>query len=320
MKIKLILLITLMISATSCIALREDVDVAKSQLQADMTVKDKMLEERITKLVAEEIAKISQKLAEFESTQQKEKQVQTNKIDLSFNTMDELRETIKELNNRIDSVDMTAQKNTAFAERLDTIDRQLAVYEEQLRQMKQEISTQIEDLRPVENLTISPDGKTIKLPDNLEKSYKQLVDFTQSGTSGDVARRGWALFAQKWPNDHKCDVAYWNAESYYLEKNYNKAVELFYPIEKSFPGCVKIESSYLKIAFSLVYTDRAELAQSVVTSMKSQFPKSAFPDKLKELEKLIDEKLPKKKAPAAKQPSKAPAKQPAKQNQSKKTK
>ncbi|MBR6244479.1 hypothetical protein IKR20_02765 [bacterium] len=319
MKIKLIVLITLMISATSCIALREDVDVAKSQLQADMTVKDKLLEEKITKIVAEEIDKISRKLAEFESSQQKDKQAQTNKIDLSFSTMDELRETIKELNNRIDNVDMTAQKNTAFAERLDTIDRQLAVYEEQLRQMKQEISTQIDEIRPVENLTISPDGKVIKLPENVEKSYKQLVDFTQSATSGDIARRGWALFAQKWPNDHKCDVAYWNAESYFLEKNYNTAVELFYPIEKSFPGCVKIESSYLKIAFSLAYTDRAELAQSVVTSMKSQFPKSAFPDKLKELEKLIEGKLPKKKAPAA-QPSKKPAKQPAKQNPSKKTK
>ena len=110
----------LFLTLNSCIAMKNDVDMAKTELRAETTAKMKILEENVTKNVTlslkEEVAKLNARLDEIEKTQQTEKQMQKNKIDLSFNNLEELRETIKELNHRIDNVDMTAQKNSLFSE------------------------------------------------------------------------------------------------------------------------------------------------------------------------------------------------------------
>ena len=100
---KKILFITLFpvlfLTLNSCIAMKNDVDMAKSELRAETTAKMKILEENVAKSVQDEIAKLNARLDEIEKSQQAEKQMQKNKIDLSFNNLEELRETIKELNN-----------------------------------------------------------------------------------------------------------------------------------------------------------------------------------------------------------------------------
>ena|GEM_PF-757259 len=303
-------------SLNSCIAMKNDVDMAKTELRAETTAKMKILEENVTKNVTqslkEEVAKLNARLDEIEKTQQTEKQMQKNKIDLSFNNLEELRETIKELNKRIDNVDMTAQKNSLFSEQISALEKKIAENETELAQLKENMNSQIENLKPVDKFTVTKEG-AVRLPENSEKSYNQLVEYTKSGNCDPmIARKAWETFADKWPETRKCDVTFWTGETYYMEKSYNKAIETLQPIEKTYPGCAKIERSYLHIAFSLFYIGKVEVANAILESMKEKFPKPAFPDEVKELEKLIRSKMPKKAAPAKTQ-TKQPAKQPAKQ-------
>ena len=302
-------------SLNSCIAMKNDVDMAKSELRAETTAKMKILEENVAKSVQDEITKLNARLDEIEKSQQTEKQMQKNKIDLSFNNLEELRATIKELNQRIDNVDMTAQKNSLFSEQISAIEKKIAENEAELAQLKENMNSQLENLKPVDKFTVTKEG-AVRLPENSEKSYNQLVEYTKSENCDPaIARKAWETYADKWSESRKCDVAFWIGETYYMEKSYNKAIETLQPIEKTYPGCPKIERSYLHIAFSLFHTGKVEVANAIFESMKEKFPQSAFPDEVKELEKLINSKMPKKAAPAKKtEPAKkAPAKQPAKQ-------
>ena len=297
-------------SLNSCIAMKDDVDMAKSELRAETTAKMKILEENVAKSVKDEIAKLNARLDEIEKSQQAEKQMQKNKIDLSFNNLEELRETIKELNNRIDSVDLTAQKSTVIAEQLASVEKKIAEDETELAKLKEEINAQIEGLKPVDKFTVTKEG-LVRLPESSERSYNQLVEYTKSENCDPaIARKAWETFSDKWPETRKCDVAFWTGETYYMEKSYNKAIETLQPIEKTYPGCAKIERSYLHIAFSLFHIGKVEVANAILESMKEKFPQPAFPDEVRELEKLINSKMPKKAAPAK---TKASAKQPAKQ-------
>lgn len=302
----------LFLTLNSCIAMKDDVDMAKSELRAETTAKMKILEENVAKSVQDEIAKLNARLDEIEKAQQTDKQMQKNKIDLSFNNLEELRETIKELNNRIDSVDLTAQKSTVIAEQLASVEKKIAEDEQELAKLKEEINSQIEGLKPVDKFTVTKEG-VIKLPESSEKSYNQLVEYTKSENCDPaIARKAWEAFADKWPETRKCDAAFWTGETYYMEKSYNKAIETLQPIEKTYPGCPKIERSYLHIAFSLFHIGKVEVANAILESMKQKFPQPAFPDEVKELEKLIESKMPKKAAPAKKAPAKQQTKTPAK--------
>ena len=316
---KKILFITLFsalfLTLNSCIAMKNDVDMAKSELRAETTAKMKILEENVTKNVTqslkEEVEKLNARLDEIEKTQQTDKQMQKNKIDLSFNNLEELRETIKELNNRIDSVDLTAQKSNLVQEQLTALEKKIAENEAELAQLKENINSQIEGLKPVDKFTVTKEG-AIRLPESESKSYNQLVEYTKSENCDPaIARKAWEAYAEKWSESRKCDVTFWTGETYYMEKSYNKAIETLQPIEKTYPGCPKIERSYLHIAFSLFHIGKVEVANAIFESMKEKFPQSAFPDEVKELEKLINSKMPKKAAPAKKaEPAKkAPAKQ-----------
>lgn len=305
----------LFFSLNSCIAMKNDVDMAKTELRAETTAKMKILEENVTKNVTQtlkdEVAKLNARLDEIEKSQQTEKQMQKNKIDLSFNNLEELRETIKELNHRIDNVDMTAQKNSLFSEQINALEKKIAENEQELAQLKENMNSQLENLKPVDKFTVTKEG-AVRLPENSEKSYNQLVEYTKSENCDPaIARKAWETFADKWPETRKCDVTFWTGETYYMEKSYNKAIETLQPIEKTYPGCPKIERSYLHIAFSLFHIGKVEVANAILESMKEKFPQPAFPDEVKELEKLIRSKMPKKAAPAKKaEPAKkTPAKQ-----------
>ena len=303
-------------SLNSCIAMKNDVDMAKTELRAETTAKMKILEENVTKNVTQtlkdEVAKLNARLDEIEKTQQTEKQMQKNKIDLSFNNLEELRETIKELNQRIDNVDMMAQKNSLLSEQITALEKKIAENETELALLKENMNSQIENLKPVDKFTVTKEG-IVRLPESESKSYNQLVEYTKSENCDPaIARKAWETYSEKWSESRKCDVTFWIGETYYMEKSYNKAIETLQPIEKTYSGCPKIERSYLHIAFSLFHIGKVEVANAILESMKQKFPQPAFPDEVKELEKLINSKMPKKAAPAKKAPAKQQTKTPAK--------
>lgn len=280
-----LLCFVIMMSVTSCIALRKDVDTAKSEIKAENNAKIKVMEDYLKS----EITKINKRLDDIEKALQNEKSASDNKISLSFTTLDELKSTIKDLNSRIDMFDVSTQKGGVSSEKVLELEKRLVRFEEENEKLKKELAEQMEEMKPVENMTVTKTG-TVKLPESEEKSYNQLVDFTKSGTDGSVARKGWETYSQKFPKGRRCDVVYWTGESYFLEKSYNNAIQYFQRIEPEFENCAKLESSYIKTAFSLFYIGKHDVAQKVLEAVNIKFPKSAFPDQIKELTKLINDK------------------------------
>ena len=287
---RIIISFLIIISVTSCIALRKDVDTAKAEIKAENNAKFKVLEDQLKS----DIEKINKRLDEIEKTLKAEKSASDNKMSLSFTTLDELKSTIKDLNSRIDMFDVSAQKGGVSSEKVLELEKRLLKFEEENEKLKKDLATQMEEMKPVDNLTVTKSG-TVRLPDNEEKSYNQLVDFTKSATDGEVARKGWDAYSQKFPKGRRCDVVYWTGESYFLEKSYNNAIQLFQRIEPEFENCAKLESSYVKTAFSLFYIGKEDVAAKVLDAVNIKFPKSAFPDQIKELKKLISDKKSKSK-------------------------
>lgn len=289
--VRLICCFSIMIMFTSCIALRKDVDTAKAEMKAENNAKFKVLEDQLRT----DIEKINKRLDEIEKALKNEKNASDNKINLSFTTMDELKSTIRDLNSRIDMFDVSTQKGGVSSEKVLELEKRLAKFEEENEKLKKELSEQVEDLKPVENMTVTKTG-AVKLPESEEKSYNQLVDFTKSGTDGSVARKGWEVYSQKFPKGRRCDVVYWTGESYFLEKSYNNAIQYFQRIEPEFENCAKLESSYIKTAFSLFHTGKYDVAEKVLEAVNIKFPKSAFPDQIKELTKMINDRKGKSKS------------------------
>lgn len=283
---------------TACIATRSDIDVAKAELRAEANAKRQVLETKIMediKLINERLEKIEKKLA-------MNKEAQENKINLSFSTLDELKSTIKELNNRIDTVDVSSQKVDAdTAAAIKKISDQVEKISSQL----DSANKQAEENKPVENVTSDKKGN-IKLPNDHEKAFSQLVKLTQDNTLGEAAREGWKKFAEKWPKKNECEVAFYTAETYYNEKTFNTAIDHYRKIEKDFKDCEKLEMTYIRIAYSLYFVDKKDVSKKVLTALKLKYPKSQHTKQIKELENMLNpaDSKPAEKKPAEKKTKK----------------
>jgi len=277
---KLYVLLFIISVLPSCIALKKDLDIAKEEIRAESSAKRAVFEQSLKK----ELKVISKRLNKIEKKLALDKKKRENQISMSFSNIDELRSTIMEITNRIDTVDLNTHKNIADTKQLLTaMSEQMKIIAEEIESIKQDAI----DKKPVENVTVDKKSGKLKLPDDAEKAYRQLVDLTRSGTEGTIIREGWEKFEAKFKKSKKCDVTYWRAESYYMEKDYNSAIAEFRKIEKDFKKCSKLEASYLRIVYSLYYIEKKALAKKIYKVMKKKFPKTSFPKKVKVLKKLL---------------------------------
>jgi len=279
--LRLLVLTFFALTLSSCIALKKDVEVAKADIKAQHNAKMKVLED---KLVAE-VAKISKRLDEIEKTLKIDKKAQENKISLSFTTLDDLKATIRDINNRIDMVDVNAQKGNGVHEKIAELEKKIETYKTENEKLNTELATKLDDLKPVENFTVTNDGR-VRLPDDPKKTYKQLVKFTRSNTDGKIARKAWEMFSTKFEK-RKCDVVYWTGETYFMEKSYNTAIKYFSQIESKHSKCSKLEASYLRTAQCLYHAGKKDIAGRVLKVMKMKYPKTGFKKDIKALEKMI---------------------------------
>jgi TolA-binding protein len=282
--LKILVLMITMAALNSCIALRSDVDLATEQIRAEHNAKFKALADR----AKTEIDNISKRLDEIEKTLQIDKKAQENKINLSFSTLDDLKSTIREINNRIDMVDITAQKGGVVQNQIAELEKQIAHLKEENAKFRENMILQLDELKPVENLTVTPNG-VVRLPEDETKSYNQLVDITRAGSDMVIARRGWEIYSQKYPKSRRCDVVYWIGETYYIEKSYKRAIDYFGRIESEFPKCQKQEATYIRTAYSLFHIGQVDVASKVLDAMTALYPKPNFGGQMKELRKMIKE-------------------------------
>ncbi len=286
----LLLLFLIALSFPGCIALRDDVkrDIETAKVEVETTSDAKM--KAMKEDSAARMDSLEKRIASLETSLNKLGVKQSSQINLSFSNIDELKQTILELNRRIDQLDVAlkAQKNDTTI--LSAVNEKIAGLEEANKALSEEIAELKEAAKPVEHVTITKQG-TIRLPEKKGRAYKELVKLTRAikpkDGSAEIIRSGWKKFRNRWSDYRACDVTYWIGETYYLDGKYNLAVTAFKEIDAKFKSCKKREASYLRVAWSLYRLKRYKTARAIVEAMKSEFPKSSFPRDVKKLQSLL---------------------------------
>ncbi|HNT28060.1 MAG TPA: hypothetical protein PKH10_07775 [bacterium] len=274
-----ILLLCVMVSMGGCIAFKKDVDLAKAECLAENSAKQKVMEERLRA----DIAALTDRLRKVEEKLNLEKTVQENKINLSFSTLDELKGTIRDISNRIDAIDVGANRSTAdlaatvkrVAEQSDALAKEVAL-----------LKAEWEDQRPVEHVTIDKGGR-VRLPEDAERAFNELAKMSTDAALAVAVRDGWATYLRKFPGRHDCEAVFFTGETYVAEKSWNLAIEQFRRIDTDHKGCPKHELSYIRVAQALLVLNKKDYARKVVLGMREIFPTTEYPKQVAELEKKL---------------------------------
>lgn len=277
--LRISLLCLIMVSMSGCIAFKKDVDLAKAECVAENSAKQKVTEERLRV----DIAALADRLRKVEEKLNLEKTVQENKLNLSFSTLDELKATIRDISNRIDTIDVGANRSTAdlaatvkrVTEQSDTLAKEVAF-----------LKAEWEDQRPVEHVTIDKNGR-IRIPDDAERAFNELAKMSTDAALATAVRDGWAAYLRKFPGRHDCEAVFFSGETYVAEKSWNLAIEQFRRIDTDYKGCPKHELSYIRVAQALLALNKKDYAQKIVMGMREIFPTTEYPKQVTELEKKL---------------------------------
>ncbi len=116
------------------------------------------------------------------------------------------------------------------------------------------------------------------------KGYTDLSEGNYSGS-----REQFKLFLSKYPDSSKAnDAAYWIAESYYRQGEFEEAILEYQKFIDSYPKDDRVPLSYLKQGFSLVEIGREEEAKLFFQTLIDKYPQSeeakTAKEKIRELE------------------------------------
>ncbi|HOW51870.1 MAG TPA: hypothetical protein PLV42_07485 [bacterium] len=264
---------------TGCIALKQDVDVAKAECVAENVAKRKVLEEALRA----DLAAITERLRKIEDKLNIDKTAQENKMNLSFSTLDDLKNTIRDINSRIDSIDVGSNK--AAAELAPTVKRLTEQYDAMAKELAL-LRAGVEEQKPVDHVTIDKNG-TVRLPDAPEKAFAELQKMSTDAAIAPQVRDGWTRYIAKFPGRHDCEAVFYTGETFSAEKAWNSAIEQYRRIDTEYKGCVKHEISYLRIAAALISLGKKDYAKKVVLGMRDIFPTTEYPKMTAELEKKL---------------------------------
>lgn len=287
MKRVVIFLLFLTPLLTACLATQNDLKILRTEIEVERKAERKAFEEKLLSLIEKEVKFLTDRIAGIEKIMEDNEKIYANRIELLNSTVKEIQKTLTHMNERIDSVDVKTGKGSAiFTERMEKITEKLQEIDERSEEAKEKLKKELEELKPVEDVEFRDNGE-VRLPDNPEKSYRQLVSLTREKIDGKLLRKAWKKYREKFGKNRYCDTIYWTGESYYNDKKYNNAISSFRKVEKECPDSPKKEASMLRIAYSLYHIGKHELSSKVLDMMRDIFPEPSFPKQGAELRRLI---------------------------------
>lgn len=105
-------------------------------------------------------------------------------------------------------------------------------------------------------------------------SYERVLAlFRQGDLEG--ARRGFAAFLTEYPNsDLAPNARYWQGESYYGRKDFQKAIDAYDRVELDYPGSEKVPAAMLKKGYAYLALKDKKRASSTFKQVVTLYPKS----------------------------------------------
>jgi len=169
------------------------------------------------------------------------------------------------------------EKNRAQEDRARGLEEKIRVLEERLKGTEGKIDAvakkQVESEKPVTPpKEVAPEGKVPAT--GMGEIYKDAYDTYQKGDS-EGARRKFEAFLKQYPNTDLSDNAqFWIGETYYVKKDYEKAILEYEKVIVKYPEGDKVPAALLKqgLAF-LELGDRAN-ARNLLRRVIDRYPQS----------------------------------------------
>jgi tol-pal system protein YbgF len=206
--------------------------------------------------------------------------------------VDTLQRRQTQLQSTVDSLSVLVDEQTALlrnqrAERdvtVQDLQTQVAALQTDLDATKLALATLQDQLRygrvgPDSSVAVS-DAAGADPRDLYDAAYQDLT----RGNHG-LAIMGFEEILQLYPQSQLADNAqYWLGETYYVQKDYEKALEAFRKVPLNYPAGDKVPAALLKAGYCLVELGETEAAREALQDLIDRFPGS-------EEARLADDKL-----------------------------
>ena len=170
-----------------------------------------------------------------------------------------------------------------FTERLDLLDREMAVLKESVAELTQTISPDLKSGKgdsgagkPSETVVLpgisGSENKTSGLSPS--KAYRLAYNDFLKGDY-DLALRGFENFMEEFKNTSLAPNAqYWIGESFYGKKDYLKAIEAFEKVISEYPDSNKVPGAMLKTGYAYIELSNKDRAKSHLKTVVENYPLS----------------------------------------------
>lgn len=106
---------------------------------------------------------------------------------------------------------------------------------------------------------------------NARASYQAAFDMLRDGQYGESAS-AFQQFLTSFPGDELADNAqYWLAETYYVQREFARALPEFEKVVASYPQSSKLPDALLKIGYCNYELDRFDAAREALTQVRDQY-------------------------------------------------
>lgn len=209
--------------------------------------------------------------------------------------LDAMRADFQQLTGNIEEIrhlsEKTTNQNSVFIETAEARMKSLEDKIAQLEKMLSEISYEITSLKA--KLTEPKENKgpaAAKLSAN--EIYKAGLDFTRNGKPKE-ARAMFRKYLKGYPKGPLANNAqFWIGESYYDEKDFERAIIEFDEVIKKYPKGIKVPAAMLKQAMSFEKIKDNKTAQAIYGKLIKKYPGT---DEAKTARKMMKKAVKKKK-------------------------
>lgn len=205
---------------------------------------------------------------EFLKTPAKEMARMREDVEVRLRVLEERSRFLEEQNRSLE------EKKRALEEKNRSYDGWVKAMEERLKAMDVKMTSKLAELEK----TIPAKEPPVELKTTAANLYKDAYETFQRGDL-DPARRKFEAFLKQFPNMDLSDNAqFWIGETYYLKKDYEKAILEYEKVMVKYPEGDKVSAALLKQGFAFLELGDQTNGRNLLRRVMERYPKTEQAD------------------------------------------